>query len=338
MAVTASVVLAFVLVSCGLKQEEAKEFSPRLTPAAVGVQTVEITAQPLTEEVVGTVRAKWRATLEAKWSGRIVEMPVVLGQKVQQGQKLARLEASEIAARLEQAEASFEQAERDWQRAAALFAQQSVTRAEYDAAQARQRTAKGALAEAKALMSYVEIAAPFEGVVTKKWADAGDLAIPGKPLLDIEDPTALQVEADVPETIVSQIKRGARLAVRVDAVRAVGEGVIAEIAPGADAVSRTFRVKLDLPPMREVMPGQFARLALPLGQGQVLRVPATAIVQRGQLEIVFTVANHRAQLRLVKTGKRVGDEIEILSGLEGGKSVVVRGADSLTDGQPVEIK
>jgi RND family efflux transporter MFP subunit len=277
------------------------------------------------------VRAKLRATLEARLSGRIEKMPVVLGEKVQKGQLIARLDAGEIAARLEQAEASLEQTERDWKRVSALFEQQSVTRAEYDAAQSRQRIAKGAVAEAKAMMGYLEIVAPFDGVVTKKWADVGDLAAPGKPLLDIEDPAALQMEADVPEAIASHIKRDSRLGVRVDAVSGEFEGVISEIAPAADAVSRTFRVKLGLPQTAGLMPGQFARLAVPIGE-------LTAVVQRGQLEIVFAVVNQHAQLHLVKTGKRVGDEIEILSGLEGDKTVVISGADQLTDGQPVEAK
>jgi len=219
-----------------------------------------------------------------------------------------------------------------------LLEQQSVTRAEYDSAQARQRIAKGAVAEAKAMMGYVEIVAPFDGVVTKKWADAGDLAAPGKPLVDIEDPAALQMDADVPEAIASHIKPDSRLRVRVDAVNGELAGVIREIAPAADAMSRTLRVKLDLPPTAGLMPGQFARLIVPIGERQSVRVPATAVVQRGQMEIVFVVASQHAQLHLVKTGMRVGDEIEILSGLDGGKTVVISGADQLTDGQPVEAK
>jgi hypothetical protein len=77
---------------------------------------------------------------------------------------------------------------------------------------------------------------------------------------------------------------------------------------------------------------------VPIGERTAVRVPATAVVQRGQLEIVFSVTNQHAQLRLVKTGQRVGDEIEILSGLDAGKTVVISGADQLTDGQPVEAK
>lgn len=312
--------------------------SSHLPTAAVRVQTVQSKSQVITEEVVGTVQATLQATLEAKLSGRIDKMPVVLGQRVKAGELVARLDVGEINARLEQAEAALEQAERDWKRSSSLFEQQAVTRAERDAAESRHRLAKGAVTEAKAMMSYLEVLAPFAGVVTKKWADVGDFAAPGKALISMEDPTALRLEAEVPQAIAAQIRRDARLAVRVDGVSGEINGSVSEIAPTADSVSRTIQVKVDLSAQPRLSSGQFARLFVPIGEGYSLRVPVSAIVQRGQLEIVFTVANRSAQMRLVKTGKRVGDEVEVLSGLHPGDAVVIDGASQLTDGQPVEAK
>lgn len=329
---------ALALTSCGHKRESSKENSSSLPSAQVRVQKVESKSRPVTEEVVGTMRAKLHATLEAKLSGRIDKLPVVLGQRVKAGELVARLDAAEINARLEQAQASLEQAERDWKRVSVLFEQQAVTRAEYDAAQSRQLVAKGAAAEAKAMMSYVEVVAPFDGVVTKKWVDVGDLAAPGKPLISIEDPSALQLEADVPQAVASYVQRDARLGARVDGVTGELTGTVSEIAPSADPVSRTFRVKVDLATQPGLSSGQFARLFVPVGESNSLRVPLSAVVERGQLEIVFVVANQHAQLHLVRTGKRIGDEVEILSGLHAGDAVVIEGAALLTDGQPVEAK
>ncbi len=332
------VVAPFLLAACGSKHDQASDHSSDLATAQVNVQKVESLLRPMTEEVVGTVRAKLHATLASQVSGRIDKMPVVLGDKIQKGQLVAHLDAAEIGARLEQAEASLEQAEREWKRVASLFEQQSVTRVEYDSAQSRQRIARGAVAEARAMMAYVEVTAPFDGVVTRKWADVGDLAAPGKPLVDLEDPSALQIEADVPEAIASQIRRDARLTARVDAINGDVAGLVREIAPSADPASRTFRVKLELPQTAGLMPGQFARLLVPIGENKSVHLPAAAVVQRGQLEIVFTVTNQHAQMHLVKSGKRSGDEIEILSGLEVGENVVVSGGKQLIDGQPVEVK
>ena len=328
----------FLFTGCGPKPEPSKGNATTLPTAKVRVRTIDSKSHTTTEEIVGTVRAKTRATLEAKVSGRITTLPVVLGQPVKAGELVVRLDAPEIVARRDQAEASLQQAGRDWKRIAALFAQQAVTRAEYEAADTRRRVAEGAAAEAKAMLGYVELVAPFDGVVTRKWVEVGDLATPGKPLITLEAPSELQLEADVPEALASHVRREAHLACRVDEVSGEITGVVSEIAPNADPGSRTFRVKLDLPPTPGLRPGQFVRLLVPVGEIRSLRVPAVAVVQRGQLEIVFVVANKNAQLRLAKTGRRFGDTVEILSGLDADDSVVVDGADRLSDGQPLETK
>jgi RND family efflux transporter MFP subunit len=331
--------LATLLVpGCGRKPDTHLTSQPDLASAQVQVQTAESRQRATTEELVGTVQAKLHATLEAKLSGRIDKMPVLLGQSVKAGQLVARLDAAEIRARMDQAEAGLQQAERDWKRTSALFDRQAATRSDYDAVDSRYRVAKAAVAEAQAMMGYVEVLAPFDGVVTKKWADVGDLATPGKPLIGIEDPSMLQLEADVPDAIASRIQQNARLAIQVDSLEGELAGTVTEIAPTADPASRTFRVKLDLPQATGLRSGQFARLIVPVGESNSVRVPTSAVVVRGQLEILFVVTNQRAQLHLVKTGKTIGDEVEILAGLNAGESVVVGGAALLTDGQPVEAK
>jgi RND family efflux transporter MFP subunit len=331
-----AVAIALAVAGCGSKHEAA---NPTTLPAAeVQVQTVENKSRAMTEEVLGTVRAKLHATLEARLSGHIAELPVTLGETVQKGQLLARLDAGEIVARLDQAKASLEEADRDWKRTSALFAQQSATRAEYDSAQARQQIGQSAVAEATAMMSYVEITAPFDGIITKKWADVGDLAAPGKPLVNIEDPAALQMQADVPEALNANIKPGDRLPVRVAPITNDIEGTVAEMSPVADPNSRTFLVKLDLPDAPGLRSGQFGHVAVPVGEVSAIRVPASAVIQRGQMELVFVVVNGHAQLRLVKTGSRIGDEIEVVSGLNSGEQVVTENASDLADGQPVTIK
>ncbi len=331
--------IALALVTgCGDRQERPTSGQSNLPVAPVRTQVAEMKTQPLTEEVVGTVRAKVRATLEAKLSGRIVAMPVDLGQTVRAGALVASLDAAEVKARYEQAQASLDQAERDWKRADELVRQQAMTRAEYDAAEARRRVTKAALAEAQAMMSYIHVNAPFDGVVVKKRAEVGDLAAPGKPLIEMENPQLLQLEADVPEAIASHLQRSERLPVLVDALPQPLTGVVTEMAPAADPVSRTFQVKAALPATRGLMSGQFARLVVPVGESRAVRVPVAPEVQRGELEILFVVAGGHAQLRLVKTGKRSGGDIEIVSGLDGGETVVTEGAARLMDNQPVEVK
>ena len=113
-------------------------------------------------------------------------------------------------------------------------------------------------------------------------------------------------------------------------------GTIVEIAPIADPISRTFRVKLDVQASPGLMSGQFARLLVPAGENTSMRVPASAVLQRGQMEMLFVVEKHRARLHLIKTGRRVNDETEILSGVDSGDLVVVDNPQQLVDGQHLQ--
>jgi RND family efflux transporter MFP subunit len=257
---------------------------------------------------------------------------------VKAGDMLATIDAREVQARHEQACAVRQQAASDLKRATELMKQQVLSQAEFDNVQSRFRVAEAAVAEAETMLGYTKVTAPFDGVVTRKHADVGDLASPGKPLLEMEDSRTLRLEADVPEAVVGRLKLGDRLPVRIAALEAELEGVISEISPAADPGSRTFLVKLDLPQQPGLRAGQFGRVAMPVGETVALRVPAGAVVQRGQMEIVFVVANQRAQLRIVKTGKRVVNEVELVSGVNSGEQVVVDGAAGLMDGQPVILK
>ena len=128
------------------------------------------------------------------------------------------------------------------------------------------------------------------------------------------------------------------MAVRISSVERPFEGQVSEIAPVADAVSRTFQVKLDLPPGKELRAGQFGRLAVPVAETKLLSVPRTSVLKRGQLEMVFVVRDDTATLRLVKTGKVLEERVEILSGLEEGEAVVVGDISSLKDRQPVTVQ
>lgn len=326
-----------LLNACGRHADQAAD-PQKLPTAFVQTQTIESRKRLATEEVVGTVRAKLRASLEAKVSGRIEKMPVALSQIVKENELLAQLDVREIQARLDQTLAQRNQAERELQRFATLFQQKAVTQQEYDAVEARQRIAQAAVAEAETMLGYARIAAPFAGVITRKLADVGDLASPGRPLLELEDPTTLRFEADVPEAFLDRIHLGATLTVRMTSLTNEVDGVVSEIAPASDPNSRTFRVKLDLPKSPAWRAGQFGRVAVPLAETTALRVPETAVLRRGQMEIVFLVVNQRAQMRLVRTGKRVGREIELVSGVSAGERVVVAGTADLVEGQPVQVK
>jgi membrane fusion protein (multidrug efflux system) len=322
------------LVGCNRNHESAN--APQLPTSTVRTQVAKEGEFMSTEEVVGTVRSKTRAVIEARVGGRIETLAVNPGQLVKQGDLIAQLEVREIQARLDQAKATLEQANRDLERYTKLLDQNVLTKAEYDTAEARQRIAKAAVTEAETMLGYAKVTVPFNGVITRKIADVGDLASPGRGIVELEDPDTLRVEANVPEGLVRLLKLGQKMDVNSAEIAKPVAAVVGEIAPAADPASRTSLVKLDLPANSGLRLGQFVRVAVPVGEKASLRLPASAVVLRGQMEMVFVAANNTAQMRLVKTGRKANGDVEIVSGLDAGERVVVEGAKKLLDGQPLQ--
>lgn len=337
-AIVAAGLVALLSSLAACHDEPQPKPAKALPTVPVRTITLQTRAYQAQEEVVGTVRARQHATLEAKVSGRIERMPVELGQRVKAGQLIAQLQVHEIRAKLRQANAVLDQAKADLARVEALLAQNAVTRQDYDAVRARHEVALASVAEARSMLDYATVRAPFAGVITKKPATVGDLATPGRPLVEIEDVAGLRLEVAVPEAVVGGLQVGKTLPVQVAAAPESLDGTIAEVAPSADPNSRTFLVKIDLPRDPQLRTGQFGRALVPVGRTNTLRLPVSAVVARGQMETVFVVAEGRANLRLVKTGKRFGDEVEVLSGLDAGEAVVVPNDGRLVDRQPVEVR
>lgn len=321
--------------ACGAEHPHP-EHGPPLPTAQVRVSQLESQAQQGREEVVGTVRAKLHATLEAKVSGRISRLTVDVGSKVERNDVVAQLDVDEIRAKLTQADAMFEQAQTEMKRYRSLLAKDAVTQQEFDQVQARYRVAEANVREARSILDYAKVRAPFDGVITHKMANVGDMATPGRPIVELEDPSSLRLEVAVPEALSGFVGMGTTVPVRISALEADLEGTVSEIAPAADPNSRTLLVKLDLPDVEGVRAGQFGRALIPTGRLDILRVPEDAVVRRGQLEIAFVVEDGHAKLRLIKTGKRFGDEVEVVSGLVAGEKIVVGRTSKLVDGQPIE--
>jgi membrane fusion protein (multidrug efflux system) len=335
-----SVLLALgVIVTLGLCgcSRRSETVGASALPVAV-VKTAVAEAKPLlaVEEVVGTVRSKTRAVIEARVGGRIELLAASPGQLMKPGDVIAQLDVREIQARLDQAKVTLEQANRDLERYTVLLQQNVLTKAEFDTAEARQRIAKAAVTETETMLGYAKVTAPFAGVITRKLADVGDIAAPGRGIVELEDPVALRVEANVPEGLVRLIKLGDRLGVSSVELSTPVSAAASEIAPASDPASRTSLVKLDLPPNSGLRLGQFVRVAVPVGEKNSLRLVASAVVLRGQMEMVFVVTNQTAQMRLVKSGRSMDGEVEIVSGLGAGERVVVEGAQTLLDGQPLQ--
>jgi RND family efflux transporter MFP subunit len=316
----------------------AKPTAPQsTTPVAVSVAVVREQETPALTEVVGTLQAAERAAIAAKVTGVITRMPVILGSTVKAGDLLVAISAEEISARLNQAEAQLAQAKRNLDREQKLLQKNAATSETVNSMLDLHAIAQAGYREAKTILGYATITAPFDGVVTRKDVHTGDLATPGTVLLQIENNRKLQVATAVPESLILQIRTGDPLIVKVPSATVVATGTVAEIAPAIDPNSRTAAVIIDLPPDPNLRTGQFARVLLPGKGRKALLIPTPAIVSSGQMDRVFVVDENKAQLRLVRTGMTHDGQTEILSGLNPGETVVTTNNQRLVNGQPLQI-
>lgn len=331
--------IAVLSTGCHRDSDTSAPPPPELQTVTASISEALVEKSAGVERVVGDVRAKTRAQISAKVSGRIVSINARIGQRVEAGDLLVKLDAAEIGARLEQAEAGLAQADKELTRYQGLLSQSAVTQAEFDAVQSRQRVANAAVKEARAMLEYTQVVAPFDGAVSRKLAEVGNIAAPGRPLLELEGEEGLQFVADVPEALAAKLSLGSMLRLVIGEQTEAIDAEISEIAPSANPLSRTLQVKLNLPNSAEIRAGQFGRSLVPVEGAANVRVPANAVVQRGQLEMVFVAEDGKARMRLVRVGKTLGDQVEILSGIEAGEQVVITdNAASLRDSQPINVQ
>ena len=336
---TPAVLLSLFLLAAPLPWTVAAADAPAAAePVQVQVARAEARELPALVELTGTVRAAERAAIAAKVSGVVSRVTVSLGSPVRAGESLVTLDAGEITARLKQAEAQLAQAKRNLERDRSLLARNAATPEAVKAMADQHAIAQAGYQEARTMLGYTTITAPFAGVVVAKRVNVGDLATPGAVLLEIEASGRLQARTGLPESLVLGVRTGDQLTVRVPAAGVEVLGTVSEMAPAADPSSRTATVTLDLPARANLRSGQFARVLVPGEPVTALLVPESAVVPSGQMDRVFVIDGDTARLRLVRTGQRRDGLVEILAGLDPGETVAIGNNRLLESGRRVRVQ
>lgn len=311
-------------------------------PAAAGERFV-VRAVPTqrSETAIGTVRAVAETVVASRILGRVRTLAIQhAGQAVQQGDLLVELEADDLRAGAEQARAALRVAETrrdkaklDFDRSEVLVQQNAAApdrldtdRAALAAADAEVDSARQRVAAADTALGFAAIRAPITGVVVDKQVQPGDVVQPGQAICALYDPTRLQLVAVVREELAGRLRVGQSVEVTLDALGERCAGTVSEIVPAAAANSRSFEVKVTGPCHPGVVTGMFGRLQVPIDPTAELRVPARALQAIGQLDFVQVLASGRAERRYVRVGRDRGDDVEILSGLASGETVLVPNA------------
>ena len=328
----------------------------------------------------GYVVPQRKAAVAAKVTGRIVALYVEEGSRVKKDQIIARLEADDVAAQrdqaqanvevtrqsLEQAKAEVADAKASFEREKSLLAQEFTTKASFDAAEARYRKSQAGFAGAEAgikassaalrgagvALDYTMIRAPFDAIVLTKNADIGDIVTPigaaanaKAAVVTIADMDSLQVEADVSESNLKQIKAGQPCEIQLDAVPDTRfKGVIHMIVPTADRTKATVMVKVKFLNIdSRILPEMSAKVAFlsreVSGDEQQprLAVSQKALKVRNGNTAVFLVKGSRVDEVKVATGPQLGDMVEISDGLKSGEKVVINPPSKLRDGSRIKL-
>lgn len=293
----------------------------------------------------GVIEAVKSSAIAPQVSGSITLLTVKVGDVVKTGQVLARVDtrianqqAAADQAQVAAAQAQLSAARKEYERKSRLYAKQYISQAAMERAESDFKTAeaqtKAQLAQSG--MSNVKtglhtIKAPYSGVVTVVHTEIGNMAISGQPLLVMYDPSSLRAAVNVPQSQLANLKSSASVKVLVSsAIETERELVSTQLTvlPTADAVSNMSAVRLTLPlHLSSVKPGMFARALLPVveatTQGKIT-VPVKVVIKRSELVAIYVLNQQgKPQLRQVRLGRKQGENVQVLAGLQAGDVVAL---------------
>ncbi len=347
-----------VLASCSSDKNEIKD---NAKPIEVKLSNSATTDALGYAGASGKLVAKNSVNVSTRMMGYITSLRADVGDFVSAGQGLVSINNTDIQAKggqanaqIAQAQANFNIAQKDFQRFQNLYNNQSASQKELDDMRARYEMAKANLDGAKMMKNevnsqyrYTNITAPISGVITAKYASQGDLANPGMPILTIESSGNLQAQVLVSEQDITLIKSGMPVKVLMKSTNNEVVGTVDEISRSATNTGGQYLVKINVPQSRDYLPGMFVNVVFPFKRSgsvnqdfqESVTVPKSALVENGQLTGIYTVSSaNTAMLRWIKTGKTLGDQVEILSGLNSKEPYIVSANGKLFNGAKVQVK
>lgn len=332
--------LAAALAGCAGEHGATKPAPPVTVTATLATAERVKVADEI--ELSGTVVAERVAEVSSRVMALVTAVRVEVGDAVVKGQVLVEIDPQTATGQLAQAQgglaqaqASLALAERNYERFKSLAATDAasqleldVARAQYEAAKGAVEQAKGAVAAAGSVAAESRVVAPFAGRVARRMVEVGDLAAPGRPLVRVESAAGRRLAVAVPEGVMAgrKWKLGDPVEVAIDARPDLGRmtGRIVEVAPGPDPMTHAVAVEIELAPA-DVGAGSFGRAFLAGTERQAVVVPAGAVLRQGGAALVVVRAEDGTALsRAVTVGDALSDgRIEVLSGLDGGETVLV---------------
>ncbi|WP_452233236.1 efflux RND transporter periplasmic adaptor subunit [Lacinutrix sp. MEBiC02595] len=344
--------VTLLVASCGSEdQKPVVDNSP-----AISVKTSQVEANGNSPflSVSGKIQASKSADLSTRMMGYVNKVHVNVGDKVKKGQLLVSINNSDLQAKRAQVNAGITEAtvalnnaQKDYNRFKNLFADQSASQKEMDdmtanfeMAKARVEAANQMKNEINAQFAYSNITAPFSGTVTSKNVEAGNMANPGVPLISMETPGNFEVMAMVPESEISEIKKGTTVDVLVKSINQTMKGEVTEVSTSAKNTGGQYLVKIELEKTdAKILSGMFTTVQFPVerkAKSTMVLIPKDAIITNGQLSGVYTASqSNTAMLRWLRLGRTYGNQIEVLSGLNADEAYIISAEGKLYNGAKI---
>ena len=308
-------------------------------PQQVPVAALQLAPVATGFELDGVVQPVRQSTVAAQANGRVLSLLVRAGDRVKRGQLLATIDDREAQtgvqrsqAQLAQAQAELFNAQASFERTRDLQARGFLSAAALDTAQAQLKTtqavrdqADAGLRQSALAQGFTRVTAPFDGWVLQTQAEAGDLAVPGKPLLTLYAPLPLRVVVQVPVSRAGAARSASLLEILLPDGRWVKPAAKSTV-PSADPVSQTveWRLELTAESAKALLPGQQVRVRFAGAQVSRLLAPVGSVLRRGELTAVYVVSGKGFALRTVRLGASHGAQgVEILAGLAEGERIAL---------------
>ena len=347
------------LVSCSTDKKKSVELNDKPIPVIVNKSSTNEQGSNATAS--GKLVAKNSVNVSTRMMGYITSMRAEVGQNVTAGQLLVSINSTDIQAKggqasanIAQAQANYNIAKKDFERFQNLYKNQSASQKELDDMRARYEMAQAGLQAAQQMKNevnsqykYTNITAPISGTITAKFAEQGDMASPGMPLLTIESSGSLQAQVLVSEKDITMINQGMSVQVTLKSINKTISGTVSEISKSATNTGGQYMVKINIPASQDLLPGMFVNVQFPFKNSgktnqdfqESIMVPKSALIENGQLTGVYVVSSQNtAVLRWLKIGKTFGDKVEVLSGLNTKEPYIISSNGKLYNGAKIQIK
>lgn len=328
--------------SAGAKADAAKPAAPAGPPPGLPVKAVPVKIGAVIDEVtaVGSLLAEESVVIRPEIDGRIVGLHFQEGQAVAVGARLVSIDNSEFEAQVAAVRADLNTELQRLERARELFEQKFISKDALDVQQGNAARLQARLAEAQTHVAKTTIRAPFSGVLGLRQVSPGAYVKAGSDIVRLENLSSIKVDFKIPENFMAKVRPNQDIALRLDAFpNEQFTGRVYATEPTVDEKTRTISMRARVGNTGlKLKPGMFVRVAVTLeNRPNAILVPETAIWPQGKDSFVFKVVDGKAALTRIEIGVRRPGEVEVLTGLAAGDSVITEGQMKLRDGAPVTV-